>query len=180
MDELALGQVVPECFRFPPQIINHTVYPHSSITATRVVPRPSSGSTLSYAWYSSWSPNLSLGLLQSTEPECRTAWVVGSSEARGLPLQHLCEPDSSGLMCMQPNRRVVCYPQLLHTEQQDVINEYCATLRFLLHLQLILTLQSPVVIICTSCFNTLKLCILSTECFFMVLTVNSSFFPKQY
>jgi hypothetical protein len=36
---------------------------------------------------------------------------------------------------------------------------------------------------CTTCFNTLKLCILATECvcvFRMVLTINSEYFPKQH
>jgi hypothetical protein len=40
-----------------------------------------------------------------------------------------------------------------------------------------------VVIICTTCSNTLKLCILPTECicvFRMVLTINSDCFPKQH
>jgi hypothetical protein len=46
-----------------------------------------------------------------------------------------------------------------------------------------LTLQSPVVIICTTCFSILKLCILPSECtgmFPAVLTTNSDCFPKQH
>jgi hypothetical protein len=46
-----------------------------------------------------------------------------------------------------------------------------------------LSLLSLVVAICTTCFKTLKLCILPTEriCVFpMVLTINSDSFPKQH
>jgi hypothetical protein len=46
-----------------------------------------------------------------------------------------------------------------------------------------LTLESTAVIVCTACFNILKLYILPTECvvvFHMVLTINSEFFPKQH
>jgi hypothetical protein len=42
---------------------------------------------------------------------------------------------------------------------------------------------STVVIICTTCFNTPKLCIMPTQCisvFRMVLTINSDCFPKQH
>jgi hypothetical protein len=42
---------------------------------------------------------------------------------------------------------------------------------------------SPVVTICTTYYNTLKLCILTTECicvFRMVLTINRDCFPKQH
>jgi hypothetical protein len=45
------------------------------------------------------------------------------------------------------------------------------------------TPKSPVVTICTTRFNTLKLCILPTQCicvFHMVLTINSDCFPKQH
>jgi hypothetical protein len=37
--------------------------------------------------------------------------------------------------------------------------------------------------VCTTCFNTLKLCILPTQCicvFRMVVTINSDFYPKQH
>jgi hypothetical protein len=47
----------------------------------------------------------------------------------------------------------------------------------------ILTLYSPVVTIYTTCFNTLKLCILPTQCIYvfpMVLTINSDCFPRQH
>jgi hypothetical protein len=51
------------------------------------------------------------------------------------------------------------------------------------YVNLKLTLQSPVVTICTTRFNTLKLYILPTRCtcvFHMVLTVNSDCFLKQH
>jgi hypothetical protein len=54
-------------------------------------------------------------------------------------------------------------------------------LPYLLQLN-ILTLQSPVVTVCTTFFNTPKLCILPTQCIYvfrMVLTINSDCFPKQ-
>jgi hypothetical protein len=41
----------------------------------------------------------------------------------------------------------------------------------------------PVVTICTTCYNTLKLCILPTQCicvFRVVLTINTDCFPKQH
>jgi hypothetical protein len=46
-----------------------------------------------------------------------------------------------------------------------------------------LTIQSPMVTICTTRFNTPKLYILPTQCicvFRMVLTINSDCFPKQH
>jgi hypothetical protein len=46
-----------------------------------------------------------------------------------------------------------------------------------------LNASSPVVTICTTCFNTLKLCILPTQCvcvFRMILTISSDCFPKQH
>jgi hypothetical protein len=51
----------------------------------------------------------------------------------------------------------------------------------LLSLLAILILQRPVVSICTTRFNIIKLCILPTQCicvFRMVLTINSECFPK--
>jgi hypothetical protein len=47
----------------------------------------------------------------------------------------------------------------------------------------LLTLYSSVFAICTTCFNTLKLCILPTQCVcvsHMVLTINTDCFPKQH
>jgi hypothetical protein len=48
-------------------------------------------------------------------------------------------------------------------------------------LKALLTLSSPVVTICTTCFNTLKLSILPSQCIYvfrMVLTINSNSFLK--
>jgi hypothetical protein len=50
-------------------------------------------------------------------------------------------------------------------------------------LSLCLTLESPVVTVCTTFFNTPKLYILPTQCscvFRTVLTINSDWFPKQH
>jgi hypothetical protein len=54
---------------------------------------------------------------------------------------------------------------------------------YLIVILLYLTLYSPMVTMCTKCFNTLKLCILTTKCIYMfrvVLTINSDCFPKQH
>jgi hypothetical protein len=59
---------------------------------------------------------------------------------------------------------------LLHTTATGQCAEY-------------INLLSPVVAICTTLFNTLKLCILPIACtcvFHMVLTINSGCFPKQH
>jgi hypothetical protein len=75
--------------------------------------------------------------------------------------------------CMGKFVKCVSEINLKRIERHGDLGVGCRTV-----LQLILTLQNPVVTTCTNFFNILELCILPTECiyvFLMVLTVNSEF-----
>jgi hypothetical protein len=69
----------------------------------------------------------------------------------------------------------------------EIIPNYRSILQlepgFITKQQSLLTLQSPVVTICTTCFNILKLYVLRTECinvFHVVLMINRDGFSKQH